>query len=70
VQVPVKEESAEEQDMRRRLSIILCSRLKGPPERSNVATLFDKEFDMTRERSVDPYREPESPKPQRGFWKR
>jgi hypothetical protein len=59
-QVPVNEESVDEQNMRRQLSIILCSRLKGPPEKQHVPELFDSEFDMTAEGSVDPYREPET----------
>jgi hypothetical protein len=59
-QVPVKEESVEEQESRKMLSIILCSRLKGPPEKSNITGLFEREFGFTEERSVDQYREPET----------
>jgi hypothetical protein len=58
VQVLVKEESAEEPDMRGRLPIILCSRFTGPPKRSQVTMLFNREFNVMGKRSVDLFREP------------
>jgi hypothetical protein len=59
-QAPVREESIEEQELRRTLSIILCTRLKGPPEKSNITELLGREFDLTEERFVEEYREPDT----------